>query len=110
MIALAAIWSQIVMAVNVDWGSIIDDIQKMFMGNGIDLGGIFGGSTEMTALFVFLFFFIVTLLLGLGMLIGSVIIIPATFAIFQWIPSLKIIVGIMCGLIFGFALQRMYRR
>jgi len=44
------------------------------------------------------------------MIVGSVVIIPALFAIFQWIPTLKIIVGLLCGLLFGFALQRIYRR
>lgn len=109
MMDLFLSWSY-VMTLNVNWSGIISDIEKLFIGNGVDLGGIFGGSTELMALFIFLFFFIMTLFLGLGMLVGSVIIIPSLFAIFQYIPSMKIIVGLMCGLIFGFALQRMYRR
>jgi len=99
-----------VMTTNVNWTGILSDIEKLFVGNGIDTTGIFGGSPELLALFIFLFFLVTTFFLGLGMIVGSVVIIPALFAIFQWIPTLKIIVGLLCGLLFGFALQRIYRR
>ena len=117
MIDIYHIFNLLTTHVNVNWTGTLNDIQRMFLGgNWTDalgfhsLDGIFGGSTELMAIFIFLFFLIMTFFLGLGMLVGSVVLIPAMFAIFQWVPSLKIIVGLICGLIFGFALQRMYRR
>jgi hypothetical protein len=116
MIDLFLSWSYL-LNTNVNWSGILDGINRLFLGgNWTDtlgfhsVDGLFGGSTEMMALFIFLFFLIMTFFLGLGMLVGSVVIIPSLFAIFQYIPSMKIIVGLVCGLIFGFALQRMYRR
>ena len=78
-----------------------------------EIGGTFDsifGSDVFLGVFVFLFFFIFTLLLGLGMLVGSVVLIPSMFIVFKWIPSVKIVVAILLGLIFGMALNKLIRR
>jgi len=107
-----------VMAIDVDWGSITDPIGRLFSGGnwtdpstGLthDIEGIMGDPL-LTGLFIFLIFFVLTMVFGLGMLIGSVIIIPSLFAVFQYIPELRIIVAIMCGLIFGIGLHKLVKR
>jgi hypothetical protein len=85
-----------------EYGDITDEI-------GGTYDSIFG-STLLIGIVIFLFFFIVTLLLGLGMLVGSVVLLPSLFIVFEFIPSLRIIVAIALGLIFGLALNKLIRR
>lgn len=94
--------------VNVNWSNIIDPIHDMFLGNE-DTEGIMEDET-FVGIFIFVVLLIFTLFAGLGMIIGSVVIIPSLFAIFQYVPSLQIVVGIISGLIFGFALHRIVKR
>lgn len=68
------------------------------------------GDDMLFGLFIFMILFILTLMFGLGMLVGSVVIIPSLFAVFQYIPDLRIIVAIICGLVFGLGLHRLVRR
>ena len=60
--------------------------------------------------FVMIVFLVLTLILGLGMLVGSVVLIPSLFSIFNYIPDLRIIVAIICGLLFGMGLHQLIRR
>lgn len=116
MINLAFIMS--IFAIDVNWTSITDPINRMFnggtwvdpvTGHTQSITGIMGDPT-LTGLFIFLILFILTMVFGLGMLIGSVVIIPSLFAVFQYIPELRILVAIICGLIFGMGLHRMVKR
>lgn len=98
-------------AVNVNWSSILDPIGDMFTKeNGII--GWLGGENNMMLVgaVVFVFFFALTLIFGLGMLVGSVVLIPSLFVVFQYIPPLRIIVAIIIGLVFGLGLNRLIRR
>lgn len=101
---------QMIGAIELNWSDILDPIGELFLGDGADLEGVVGDNLMLVGLFVFLILFIMTLTMGLGMLIGSVAIIPSLFAVFQWVPSLQIIVAIVCGLIFGFGLNRIIKR
>jgi len=85
---------------------LIDDVSS-------EIGDLFStvfGSQLLLGIFIFIFFFIFTLLLGLGMLVGSTIIIPAMFVVFEFVPSFAIIVGIVLGLLFGLGMNRLVRR
>ena len=103
--------------INVNWSSITDPIGRMFnggswtdpLGHGHNITGIMGDPT-LTGLFLFLILFVLTMVFGLGMLIGSVVIIPSMFAVFQYIPELRIVVAIILGLVFGMGLHRLVRR
>jgi hypothetical protein len=107
-----------VLSINVNWSSITDPIGRMFnggswvdpvTGHAQSITGIMGDPT-MTGMFIFLILFVLTMVFGLGMLIGSVIIIPSLFAVFEYIPELRILVAIICGLIFGMGLHRLVKR
>lgn len=112
----------VVMAINVNWSQIIDPIGKMFRGGETYVGldglnhttqgilGTFSGDPILMGVFVFFVLFLLTLIFGLGMLVGSVVIIPSLFAVFQWIPTFQVIVAIICGLVFGLGLHRLVRR
>jgi len=100
---------QITGAIDIDWGEILTPIGELFLGNE-NIEGVIGDNQIIVGLFIFMVLFLFTLMMGLGMLVGSVVIIPALFAIFQYVPTLQIIVAILCGLIFGFALNRIVRR
>lgn len=68
------------------------------------------GAPLLLGIFIFLFFFIFTLLLGIGMIVGSVILIPAMFLVFEYVPGFKIVIAIVLGLIFGLGLNKLIRR
>jgi len=99
----------------VSWDNIFQKIGTLFMGNET-VNGIFGGGNPgggdpiLAGVFLFIILFILTAIWGLGMMIGSAVIIPITFSVFQFIPGLKIIVAIICGLVFGIALHKLVRR
>lgn len=106
------------LVLNVNWSSITDPIGRMFnggtwtdpaTGTTHSITGIMGDPT-ITGLFLFLILFVLTMVFGLGMLIGSVVLIPSMFAVFQYIPELRILVAIICGLIFGMGLHRLVKR
>jgi hypothetical protein len=84
------------------------DVQDFFSG---DLG--FGGHVALMGLVIFLFFIFLCLILFGGMI--SVVAVPILPLIF-WLASafaltdLLIIIGIMVGILFGFALIKWYRR
>jgi len=94
-----------VMAANINWTDIIDPISRMFTAPN----GIFG-SELIAALFLFMVFLILTAVFGMGMLIGSVIIIPSMFLVFEYIPTLKIAAAIIIGLLFGIGLNKLVKR
>jgi len=107
--------------INVNWTGIFDDIGRLFTGgNYTDPGGIvhpitgiFGGGLDTMALmglFIFMILFILTAMYGMGILIGSVAIIPSAFLVMGYIPELKIIVAIIVGLIFGLGINRFVKR
>jgi len=117
MIPLTWFLPQLIMTIDVGWDSIFGKIQGLFLGgNYTDAHGIvhpfYGviGDPVVLGAIIFMFFFILTAVWGLGILIGSVVIIPASFAVFQYIPQLAIVVAIICGLIFGMGLNRLVRR
>jgi len=68
------------------------------------------GSDLLIGIILFMFFMILTLIVGLGMVVGSVVIIPSLFLVFQYIPDLKIIVAIVIGMVVGLALNKIIRR
>jgi hypothetical protein len=107
--------------IDVNWTGIFDGIGRMFTGgtyttpNGtqIPVDGIFGGGLDGTALLgilLFMFLLILTAMYGLGILIGSVAIIPSAFAVMGYIPEIKVILAIILGLIFGIGINRFVRR
>ena len=100
----------IIGGVGVDWPGLLDPIGELIFGDGLETEGVIGDNIMIAGLFLFLVLFAMTLIMGLGMLIGSVVVIPSLFAVFQYIPSLQIIVAIICGLLFGFALNKIIRR
>lgn len=94
----------------VNWSQIIDPINRLFMGGtdpstGTTVSGIIGDPIFM-AIFLFMFMFILTAILGLGFLVGSVVIIPTAFLIFQWVPELRIFFAIILGGMLGIALNK----
>ena len=100
----------IIAGVGTDWDKILTPIGELFTGDGGELEGVIGDNLMIVGLFIFMVLFLFTLMMGLGMLVGAVVIIPSLFAVFQYIPSLQIVVAIICGLLFGFALNRIVRR
>lgn len=70
---------------------------------------VFGSDLILGAI-IFLFFLVFTLVLGLGMIIGSVVLIPAMFLVFEFIPDLSIIVAIFLGLFVGLGLHKFINR
>ena len=96
------------LAIDLNWSKIIDPIYELFMGNE-EMMGIFESELLLGG-FIFLVLMLMTLMFGLGMLIGSVVIIPSLFAIFNYVPNLRVIVAIILGLMFGLGLNRMIRR
>ena len=100
-----------VMSMDVNWSQYTDPIYHMFMGDpSQNITGIFEGDSQLFALFVFFILFLLTLMWGLGMLIGMTVIIPSLFLVFQWIPQLRVMIAIFAGLGFGLALHRLMRR
>lgn len=94
----------------VNWSQIIDPISRLFMGGtdpgtGIHISGIIGDPLFM-AIFLFMFMFILTAVLGLGFLVGSVVIIPTAFLIFQWVPELRVFFAIILGGLLGIVLNK----
>ena len=71
---------------------------------------MFGGNDLLIGVFLLVMFTILTFLFGLGMLVGSVVIIPTMFAVFRYIPSLRIVLAIFLGLVFGLALNKFIKR
>lgn len=111
--------SWIVLTLNINWSQITDPIGKMFSGGETYIGldglnhtttGIIGADPMLLGAFIFFVLFVLTLMFGLGMLVGSVVIIPSLFAVFQYIPDLRIVVAIICGLVFGLGLHKLVRR
>jgi hypothetical protein len=109
----------LIYTININWGNIIDPIGRMFNGGNVTdpvtgnishVTGMFEGDPALFGAFLFIAFLLLTLIFGLGLLIGMVVLIPASFAIFQYIPDLRIIIGIMAGLLFGLALHKLIRR
>jgi len=101
----------ILFAVDLNWSIITDGIYELFAGNETSgLDGVIGNDPILIGAFIFLVLFILTLIFGLGMLVGSVVFIPTMFALFQFIPDLRIIVAIICGLVFGLGLHRLIKR
>jgi hypothetical protein len=106
---------------NVSWDTIFDGIGRMFTGGdyydskGVfhHVDGIFGGGQDTRALlglFIFLILFFLTAMWGLGIIIGSVVLIPSVFLVTNYIPELTITVAIVTGLAFGLGLNRIIRR
>lgn len=107
-----------VCAIDVGWDNITQGIGRLFTGgNWTDpsggvhwIDGILGGDPVVIAIIFFLFFFILVGYFGLGMLVGSVVLLPLMFALFQYLPPLRIIVAIILGLVLGFGMHRIIRR
>ena len=70
---------------------------------------IFGSELIMGA-FLFLIFMFLIFIFGLGFLVGSVVLIPAMFLVFRFIPSGRIILAIILGMFVGLGLHRLLRR
>ena len=106
-------------AININWDNIIGPIGRMFTGGNITdpitgnithITGMFEGDPMLYGAFIFLIFLTLTLIMGLGFLIGIVILLPASFIVFKYIPGFEIIIAILSGLLFGLALHRLIRR
>lgn len=86
----------------------IDRISQIFTNSSY---GIFGTYDPVFFwLFVFFIFLLLTFIFGLGMVVGIIILIPASFLIFHEIPNFRIILMIFLGIAFGLALNRLVRR
>jgi len=85
--------------------SILDSFSEI----GNTFSSLFGSDLLLGAI-IFVFFFVFTFILGLGMLVGMVVLIPSMFLVFEFIPDLKIIVAIVLGIIFGLGLQKIINR
>jgi hypothetical protein len=68
------------------------------------------GSELIIGVFLFIIILIFTFIFGLGMLVGSVVLIPALFLVFGFIPSGRIILAIILGFFVGIGLNRLIRR
>jgi hypothetical protein len=92
--------------------TIFDDflrpIRELFLGSD-DVVGILG-SELLVGIFLFIILFIFTFIFGLGMIVGSVALIPALFLVFGYIPSGRILLAIVLGLMVGLGFQRMVKR
>ena len=107
---LNIILANILMLIDIDWSDYTDPIYRLFMGNETTTGILGNDAGILLAAFIFLIFLILTLMFGLGMLVGAVILIPASFAAFSFYPSFRIVFAILAGLIFGLALHKLVRR
>ena len=97
--------------IDLNWDNITRPIYELFAGNdttGVE--GVIGNDPMLIGAFLFLILLILTFMFGLGMLVGSVVIIPSLFAVFDFVPDLRIIVAIICGLLFGLGLNQLIRR
>lgn len=96
--------------VDLNWSEIFKPLYEMFMGN--ETSGMTGiiGNEFLLGGFIFLILLLLTLMFGLGMLIGAVVIIPSLFAVFNFIPDLRIIVAIILGLVIGIGLHHLIKR
>jgi hypothetical protein len=117
--SLQVLYANIIYTVPVDWNTITDGIHRLFLGGNYTdpntgqihyITGLLGGDPIIVAMIIFLFFIIIIGLFGMTLIIGSVILLPLMFFLFQWIPPLRIIVAIILGIIFGFGLHRIIRR
>jgi hypothetical protein len=80
---------------------------------GEEIGNAFHllfGSKEILGVFVFLVIMILTFIFGFGMIVGSVVLIPAMFLVFEFIPSAQVMFAIIIGIIVGLGLQKLIRR
>jgi hypothetical protein len=80
---------------------------------GEEIGEAFGllfGSDVILGIFVFLVIMILTFIFGFGMIVGTVVIIPGMFLVFEFIPSARIMFALIIGLIVGLGLQKLIRR
>ncbi len=101
----------ILLIIDLNWSEITNPIYELFAGNeSSGVSGVIGADPMIIGAFIFVALLILTLMFGLGMLVGTVIIIPSLFAVFDFIPDLRIIVAIITGLIFGLGLHRLIRR
>ncbi len=99
------------------WDDITRKIGELFMGNAShNITGIFGpmggsavGETVLGTI-ILMFFLFLTAVYGMGILIGSAVLIPALFIVFNYIPPLRIVVGLFIGIIFGIGLHRYAKR
>lgn len=106
------------------WTNISQDIGRMFFGGNytnatgvvVPVEGIFGPiggpgiGSIMIGMLILMFFLVITAIYGMGIVIGSSILLPAFFAVFQYIPSLRIIVAIIVGVCVGLGLHRLVKR
>lgn len=76
---------------------------------GDALSSVFG-SAELMGIFCFIIIMILTLVFGLGMVVGCVVLIPALFLVFEFIPAGRIIVAIILGFVVGIGLNKIIRR
>lgn len=90
-------------------GFIVLSMNSIFQEIGDSFSMLFGSDLIIAGI-IFLFFLVFTLVLGLGMLVGSCIFIPALFLVFEFAPDLKIIVAIILGLIVGLGLHKLINR
>lgn len=106
-----------VFAINTAWANITGAIGDMFLGNSTQgVEGIFGGmggsaiGEIILGLMILMFFLFLTIVYGMGMVVGSAVLIPSLFAVFQFIPPLRIIVAIVLGIVLGLGLHRFVKR
>jgi len=104
-----------VFAINTGWTNITNAIGEMFTG-GANTTGIFGpmggsaiGETVL-GIIILMFFLFLTIVYGMGMVVGSAVLIPSLFAVFQFIPPLRIIVTIILGIVLGLGLHKFVKR
>jgi hypothetical protein len=80
---------------------------------GEEIGSAFDllfGSDLLLGVFIFLVIMVLTFIFGFGMVVGSVVLIPSMFLVFEFIPSARIMFAIIIGIIVGLGLQKLIRR
>jgi len=88
---------------------LFGEFHRVFI-EGTDAFSPIFGSPEVLAAVIFIFIMVFTLILGLGMLVGCVVIIPGLFLVFSYVPDIQIFIAIALGLVVGIGLNKIIKR
>lgn len=89
---------------------IIADIWTNITAPIVDLSNDLLGSPILVAVIIFLFFFTFIIILYIPFVAGITVLIPTLYLVFQYVEALRIVVGILIGLVIGMGLIKWLRR